>query len=636
MRGCHIYLPDAKLRCYDKMAVAAPRDFPDGVSGTLTDSPGGISLRVMYSISPGEIDIDGEVSGDLTISRELSGLIDRLSGGVIENTVRIRYTTEGLADLRNTVNNISRALPSDAAVSAAALQNLVSGNVPRLENELRGEELPVQATFASVTDQATNAFNNFFGGGGGGGGTATGGTIGQSTVGFSNSASFTPVTVPDIDATRAIVANAPDPTLVVRAEPTTPLQRAPADILGRVPEVRIEVPTWAFFNFVSSGNISCAQLHPDIDSRLAQLASVTERAQNQLETDLSALENIAGSIPTLDTGAIGTGRVDQVADQIRGLGSGVLTQQIDARTRNNLVSQLESVQPNIVNPADIRDSFDELESDIEDVGGGRCGDDLAERLDSLRPRVNRIEDLQPQVQQLANSMADVLPGDVDRDTQISPDVELGCSDISRSLRNRARGFSSAARSFTGGGRAQELISEGESVLSDLRNDTDPANPCRSDLIQQVRSGLTTVRQAGGRERDFGGTPIRDITPCNEEYPVLSDEVNEFFDDATSLDPNSSTSQVDNLLSQGRELVNRINSNVDRGRCAEDFSSTVRAGLQSINRRQGQVRIVSGDSVQELPEERQERLNEIISQLEGITQGFADQSEELEQDIPDFQ
>jgi len=589
------------------MAVAAP-EFPDSTSGTVRDTGGPVTLSVLYTISPGEIELDGEVSGTLEVTT--GNVINRLTGSTPQETITVSFSTTGLTQMRNSVNNIGNTVSDLTDLPTEAISSAVRGGIPSDLRSINSEDLMLQASFGS-------AF---------GGGVQT---VGETPVDFDKSISFPTIAAPDLPAVRAAVDNIPNPEIVIRARQPTTYQGVLQDLRGETPEVRVEIPSWSFFNFVSVDDLDlpCAQGFSDIDSQIDELRSTIERGRNSLESDLETLRGIfaalpvgvgGGAVPEIEiTGgrAEVRGEVEEAVSEIQGAELGSIREEIGEARLSNIVDDLESVQPNIVDPQELRGRFQSLRDRIQSNVPDACAPDFLSRLDGVRPQLDAIEEIQPRVQRLTQNLTDLLPAEVElpEGPELRPD--LSCSDIPLSLRNRARNFATAGRTFRGGSRATDLASEGEDILGELRSEVDDENPCKQELIGAVREGLRNVRQAGGRRRRGD---IREIVPCSEEYSLLSDEVEEFFNDALELSPSASMEEVDSLISKGQELTQRINQNVERGRCAEDFSSTVRSGLNRVDRLQGEVRIISGENVPELPEERQNRLNEIISQLEGLT------------------
>ena len=579
------------------MAVAAP-DFPDATSGRVSDTGGPVTLSVLYTISPGEIELDGEVQGNLEVTT--GNVINRLTGGDPQETITVSFTPTGVNRIRTSVDELGQTVSELTDLPAEAISRTVSGDVSTDLRGIESEPLLLSASFGSVF----------------GGGVRT---VGESPVDFEKSISYPTIPVPDLPAVRAAVGGIRNPELVIRARQPTTYQGVLQDLRGDTPEVRVEIPSWTFFNFVSPDDLDlpCAQAFSDLDSSIDELRSTVERAQQSLSADIGTLRGAVAALPVGGGGgAVTEGDIQGVASEIRGAELGSIREELGPARLSNVVDSIEEVQPNIVDPSNLRTRFNDLRNEIQSEVPDACAPDFLDRLEGLESRIQSIEDLQSRVETMTSALTDLLPADVEppEGPELRPD--LSCSDIPLSLRNRARNFGNAGRTFRGGARATDLISEGESILSDLQSEVDDENPCKQELVGVVREGLRNVRQQGGQERR---REIRDIAPCSEEYGLLSDEVQEFFNDAMDISPSASMEEVDSLISQGQELSQRINENVDRGRCAQDFSSTVRAGLERINRLQGEVRIISGEDVPELPEERQNRLNEIINQLEGLTE-----------------
>lgn len=212
----------------------------------------GLQLTAEVTGQPGEINVEGNVQGDIGAS------IQQLTG----NPVAIRWTRPG------TLQDRLEEIFSDISSRADVFEDL-TGNIPTSiplgADALLPNPLEEARTITTVPQQTT-VFGRP--------------VSGQSRTFFETSLDFEPIQIPSLDESRDILEDAPDIPIGIEAAPRGALQGA----LEEPPEVVIEVPAEYF---VTERKFTCGEVFSGIDTRVqsakTQMNSVLQNVREEAE-----------------------------------------------------------------------------------------------------------------------------------------------------------------------------------------------------------------------------------------------------------------------------------------------------------------------------------------------------------------
>lgn len=191
-----------------------------------------------------------------------------------------------------------------------------------------------------------------------------------------------------------------------------------------------------------------------------------------------------------------------------------------------------------------------------------------------------------------------------------------CSDVPRRLRNQARRYGDEVQNFfqlaprrQTVDRSESLVNEGESLQQEIRDNVGEANPCRDELLSEIEGPLSELQAF---------SPDRGALPCSQQFSSLDDRISDFESSVAGLGGSPSARRVSSLTTDADGLISDIRSATsDSQECRQEFISRVRSAVDSLERRSqpAELRI---DVDREVVNERRQQLQQLQSQLEGIT------------------
>lgn len=334
-----------------------------------------------------------------------------------------------------------------------------------------------------------------------------------------------------------------------------------------------------------------------IDSELTRLENISSEAQNLKGAMLDVLEGVE----SIDCGSAFSSidsRLDNIGSNI-GLDTGASPSQLSLSgdQLDNLLSDVNDAQ-----------------SDIEDEvpSGSPCRTQFLSRTDDMRSRIQQLQQ-------------DVIS-------------DLGCGDISNSIRSQVNSIESSEQTFTAQDqlarlpeRKEELLSEIDDVISNVQNNVDDRNPCKSQYLSRLRQARSELQAAGVRPQS--------AVPCEQRFEGIGNQLDEFEDQVLDLTPPIRPEDVQDIANRGEELANTIDSEIPSDdTCRSEMTERVRSLVDRTRTLTPQLRIeTEGEQADE--QRRQELIDQLlgsIDTLENVSGGdvSGDAEEAVEEAVGD--
>lgn len=256
-----------------------------------------------------------------------------------------------------------------------------------------------------------------------------------------------------------------------------------------------------------------------------------------------------------------------------------------------------------------RDRRIELPLNSDDVNNLR--DRLSDRRSSIRDQINEDS---PCFQHFMNRLdaADDKIGILqDRPGEGGGEQrpDLGCGDISNSVRNRVRSYEAAAEQYSAQRiiartqeRKQTLLDEANEIESVVRENVSDDNPCKQDLLNSLSDAHGNILGAGVRPES--------AVPCEDRFSEVGAMVETFEQDVIDLRPPVTPGEVQEFASRGNDIVDRIESDIPRDSgCRTEMVNRVRNLTNRVDRLTTQVRIQASQG-----ESQKRRRNELLENL----------------------
>lgn len=233
----------------------------------------------------------------------------------------------------------------------------------------------------------------------------------------------------------------------------------------------------------------------------------------------------------------------------------------------------------------------QLEQQVQNIDDNACVNQFTSRLQSLRNRLSgqrrgprdRFED--------AIDCTEAAPSDL-------------LNEIDTFVAN-AREFSRQREIQRTGERFNQLINQGESLQSRIRNEVSESQ-CVQQLQGRVSSAMSRLQSTGARRQS--------IIPCGEQHPDIDTQVDEFEDQVTNLTAPIEPQTLQDVTSQGQDIIESIEANIPPGRCREEFVSRIRSATSLLQGLQERVQVTV---VEDAGDGAEESLNQLLEQIQRI-------------------
>lgn len=291
--------------------------------------------------------------------------------------------------------------------------------------------------------------------------------------------------------------------------------------------------------------------------------------RNEISSFLDALQEISPSLPCADISSA-AGSIDNRISSLEQDVESVLNDGPRAPSRAAVLSQLRSLRS-------------EVQSDVD---SNRCVNQFQSRLESLRNRL--------------------------RDRVTTQDI-VDCAEVTpRSLQNEIDSFVSETRQFSRlreiertENRFNRLQSRAESLQSRISREVDESE-CVQEAIGRVESARSRLQAAGARRPD--------VVPCGARHQNIEEQIDQFEDNVTNLSAPVSPDTIQEVSRQGQEIIDTIESNIDPGRCRENFISRIRSATGRLEGLQERVQVTV---IEDRAEGAQESLDQLLDQINRI-------------------
>lgn len=325
-----------------------------------------------------------------------------------------------------------------------------------------------------------------------------------------------------------------------------------------------------------------------IDRQLTQLTRISEEASDLKD----ALLDVLGNVDSIDCQSAFSSIDSQLSDLSSevGAGSNIGATQlgIDTRDIEDLTDQVSGIES-------------EIRSEIP--ADSPCRSSFLSRADRIRSRISELQQ-----------------EGVER---------LGCSDVSKIIRNAVSRAESRVRTFTARDQLARKPEQKEELFEVINNardrveEVDPRNPCKQELQARVRD-LRTELEA---------SPVRPETalPCEERFSDVSSQLEDFEDQILQLTAPIKPQRVNEIAEQGNEITDLIEDQVPADDpCRQEMSERVRSLVERTQSLTPQIRVET-EQEQASEQRRQELIDQLLGSLDTLQSTTNGQSqEELEE------
>lgn len=393
----------------------------------------------------------------------------------------------------------------------------------------------------------------------------------------------------------------------------------------------VDLSTSQFRNRVTEfrNNIRSQQQLSQFEDRVEEWQNrVDEISVNPLPDGESLRDILVNRIPDID---IPTPCIDELRDRLNSLRNRVqeardLSVQINnlksrLRDRLNVISSLiDGISDRLgncadpsVTPSSLQNSIESFTSDADrfvQVSSFRTENrfqNLLDTSDELRDRVQRSVDQSDCIQQWLDQI-DSARNRIQRvgtqGIQCSNEYARLSSDIDSFISN-IREFERIREIERTQDRFSELTNRGESLQSRIRREVDEQE-CIQQFEDRIDQTLSDVEQTGARREA--------VIPCGQQYSSIDDQIDEFENMVAQLSVPVQPQRQQEVASEGLDLIEQIEQNVEPGRCREEFVTRARG---ASNRVRSLTEQVSVTRVEEAQDQAQETLQQLLDQIQQI-------------------
>lgn len=260
------------------------------------------------------------------------------------------------------------------------------------------------------------------------------------------------------------------------------------------------------------------------------------------------------------------------------------------------IDELSRISINATTVEDFRDNLQGVTSNLESVESDISS--IPSENECFGQFMSRLRNLRGELQDQRNRLPDV-------------GIELDCSDVPQFIRNSVAEAETAARSFSNArassitrrrfNRIKSNIEDARSIVEDR---VDEENPCKEQLLGRLDSAESIIGDSF--------PPERGALSCDSEFPTIDERLTRFEEDVIDLDPPVDTETFEDMLNRADGIIQQIEDNVDRERCARQFTRRVDGILSRVGDVGARTRVVTAA---ELTEEQVDERREAISELE---------------------
>lgn len=352
-------------------------------------------------------------------------------------------------------------------------------------------------------------------------------------------------------------------------------------------------------NEVSQVRISTGDLR-DLEGRYQELRSRIQNTGACAEELLNELEDRVGEIPDLLDRA---GRLESEASRLRDLLGA--TGQVRCRVQFEAIArEVRRVEDDAGLGSDrVPTTFDRLEDAVSRVrsvrddiqanipSDSRCRNEFEARLDRAESRFRR-------------RLTDPTASGLDCE-----DVDQGIRTIVSNFEDRSREFTAQPFEDRRPAERAELLSDQTRVINTIRTNVDDLNPCKSQLLNRVRTAVSQVQ---------GADAISEFQlDCTDRFEGVARELDSFEEEVLSLDAPVGPEEFQQVTEDGNRIIDLIEQSTEpETECREEFVERTRALVDRAERLGARVRITT-DGQSESQERREQLLGDILGSLERL-------------------
>lgn len=346
---------------------------------------------------------------------------------------------------------------------------------------------------------------------------------------------------------------------------------------------------------IPSPNIS--NLESELNDIRDQVQELSPDCRNEFETDIGNIENVLTQLETRFS------ELDELSDRLDSRLSGDRVINCDVQFEG-IASSLDNIEDIVgtapsprdfetANPAALLDRVRDLQDEItsEVPSDSPCRDRFLSRADSIQG------DLQSVLGRIE------APDGIDA-------PELGCSDVSLSIRNGVSGleqnitdFSNRSRSERIQQRKSNLLGDSQELIDQIEEQVSDDNPCKSQLLSRVRSGRETLNRLQTRRPE--------LVPCSQQFPNLESQIDSLEDQVIGVGVGLTEGEIQGILENAESISEQIDELPGGNPCRGRLSGRVESALDNLQRQQrsARVRVL-------IPEDEREQARQQVEQLRG--------------------
>lgn len=359
--------------------------------------------------------------------------------------------------------------------------------------------------------------------------------------------------------------------------------------------VSMEIPLDALVNIrVIDSNI-CSLRHPDLEEAAKTIQEVTRDRGSQFDTVRSTIDetyeefNGFDSFPELGDFRGGESRLNTFRSRLE-----------------NAVSSWERMEPEIGDG--LRDALDTYERNISSADG-ECEEMFRNMTDGRLEKAREMAEEYPRMKNLAGNGRDLLgmePPDRSGVGDTIDGVRDDLDKISNRIQTRVSNFRAAVEEFASTNfnrrnreRRNELINEGEELLSDIRS-LKVGRPGRAEALGQVRASLNQLRRINA--------PSQGQVPCGDLHPDVDSAMENLEGFVENLDRDVGEEDLNTVENLEESVVERIEA-MDDSRCEGRYIRRLRKENRRVDVLTSPIRVR-----EEVMNQSRDRRQELIQQL----------------------
>lgn len=349
----------------------------------------------------------------------------------------------------------------------------------------------------------------------------------------------------------------------------------------------------------------------------SQIQDIRDTFQNLIDgditqEDLSEIKDLRGSLQTIITEMeaddnINTGNPGgDCLSKLRDLSSRMESTDIGQNVVECAEAISDSTEQNIQNFKDNVESFS-TDTPLSELKSAR-----AEGRDIINNQLVNEDVRQECITQFQNELEnDYMPTLSTLISDVEGSQAVDCiQEAPQRVRSSVSSYETDVNSLSSSSpisRFNSLESEASSIKS-MINSANIPNECQIELENRVESALGRLDRLREEKQRFEEIEGPD---CAEDYPNIESRVEKFSGDVAF----ASGDEIGPLITEGRDIIETISSEVDSKKCAEEFVNTVRASIDTLQERNVRVRVSTG----EIPQQEQGRQERIAGLQEALNQ-----------------